>query len=79
MCNINLKINAYALHINFTDIKVYDIIEFLYSLLFLLFISPIMQLSIFGWSYGTDLKDITVYITNQDTNAPSNALCCTQF
>ena len=48
-----------------------------YSLLFLILLSPLIQLSIFCISYGTDLKDIKVYITNLDPDTPSN--CATQL
>jgi len=55
------------------------------SLLFLILISPLIQLSLFCVSYGIDIKDIKVYVTNLDTNPPSNAfyftmsLCITYY
>ncbi|XP_065917161.1 ABC transporter G family member 20-like [Dysidea avara] len=40
-------------------------------LLFFILISPLIQLSIFCMSYGGDIEDIKVYITNLDTNQPT--------
>ena len=56
---------------NYTCMAIYS-----YSLLFLILVSPLIQLSIFCISYGTDLKDIKVYVTNLD-DLPSN--CTTQL
>ncbi|XP_065910828.1 ABC transporter G family member 20-like [Dysidea avara] len=40
-------------------------------LLFLILISPLIQLSLFCFSYGTDLEDLKVYVTNLDTAQPT--------
>ncbi|XP_065910113.1 ABC transporter G family member 20-like isoform X1 [Dysidea avara] len=43
-------------------------------LLFFILVSPLIQLSLFCVSYGTDLEDLKVYVTNLDTAQPNDEL-----
>ena len=60
-------------------LQVHDMVVFFYSLLFFILVSPLIQLSLFCVSYGTDLEDLKVYVTNLGTAQPSNVLYCYVF